>query len=143
MYPRVTRPRRSVSVNCDASQISLQKKELEEIPSGTETNGGSRPIDIKRGELPLRSDFEKSSPQSETQDSLHFTPESEEAISSPSPLLDIKFGTYRPAQPLTNLLLPAKDDKPDSGVSTTLGSLLGVPGMKKEKKEKSSEEKMK
>lgn len=138
MHTRVTRPRGSASVSCNISPKSRQKKEVQEIPSETDVDGDSRPFEITNEEFPLLSRFQKTSLPSEAQGSVQLTLPSEQARSSSS-LLNMEFGTYKPAQPLINPLLPAEIDKPDSGVSTTLGTLLGVPRMEMNKKEKMPE----
>lgn len=118
---------------------SHQKEGLLQIHSKTDMVGDSRPCKVKTDECLLLSGFQLASSPIEAQGSLQLNPDSERPRSSSSSL-SIDFRTCRSAKPLTNQLFPGKHDKPDFAVSTTLGSLLGVPKMDMKRKEKIPEE---
>ncbi|XP_061368053.1 uncharacterized protein LOC133311053 isoform X2 [Gastrolobium bilobum] len=132
LHVRVTRPRRFPHAKHNALPHSPQRKQQQvEVHSETDMNGNSKSFELSNEEFPVLQSILKTCPsEAKMYDKL-----TDQAGSPSSPQLNIDFGTYSNSASLTELSLPTKDKKEDSGVSSSEGTMQVVPRVEMEMKE--------
>ena len=122
---RGSRPRRSgrANNNNNNNNASSKRKQIEEVPPETDMNDkNSKSFELSKEDFPVLSSIGNSSSSTSHQ------PEQDQNSSSPQ--IYIKFGTYSVSKSLKELSLGTKDQKKDSGVSSS--KTLGTKDRKKD-----------
>ncbi|KEH35564.1 putative polynucleotide adenylyltransferase [Medicago truncatula] len=120
---RGSRPRRSSRANNNNNNASSKRKQIEEVPPETVMNDkNSKSFELSKEDFPVLSSIGNSS--------LSASHQSEQDQNSSSPQIYIEFGTYSASKSLKELSLGTKDQKKDSGVSSS--KTLGTKDRKKD-----------
>jgi hypothetical protein len=117
-----SRPRRSSHAN-NNNNASSKRKQIEEVPPETDMNDkNSKSFELSKEDFPVLSSIGNSSSSA-----CH---QSEQDQNYSSPQIYIEFGTYSASKSLKELSLGTKDQKKDSGVSSS--KTLGTKDRKKD-----------
>ena len=128
---RGSRPRRSSRANNNNNNnASSKRKQIEEVPPETDKNDkNSKSFELSKEDFPVLSSIGNSSSSASHQ--------SEQDQNSSSPQLYIEFGTYGVSKSQKELSLGTKDQKKDSGGSSSKGATTPVfPSRAVQSKEK-------